>query len=78
MKLWIDAISYQTCNLRRLNNLRFMRLKVPNIGQHTIQPHTIDLLTRVVSLAVKAVIESHSQRAAEEFGIPRSTLGDHI
>lgn len=35
--------------------------------------------TKTISLAVKAVNEGHSQRrAAEEYGIPRSTLGDHV
>ena len=34
---------------------------------------------KTVSLAVKAVKGGHSQRrVAEEYGIPRSTLGDHI
>ena len=58
---------------------------MPDISQHTIQPHIIDLLLtknwneKTVSLAVKAVKGGHSRhRVAEEYGIPRSTLGDHI
>ena len=34
---------------------------------------------KTIAQAVKAVTEGHSQRrVAEEYGIPRSTLGDHI
>ena len=34
---------------------------------------------KTISLAVKAVKGGHSRhRVAEEYGIPRSTLGDHI
>ena len=40
---------------------------------------TLHAFSSTISLAVEAVKDGHSQCCvAEEYGIPRSTLGDHV